>query len=156
MDHVVLTRQYIISKVNNLPSLENDKEGLMSNQVFIGTYLFPKRNGQIVTLLQEHISIADKIVAAAMISGDTKQLIADWHTNAVAIAEELHRLNPRFKVDETRDMLFNHLSLTLDEAVKYIQKDYNESLFTFYKVQTQALQMGDMFARKIHLLSFLF
>ena len=40
-------------------------------------------------------------------------------------------------------MFFEHLALTIQEAVFILQKDYNSSIAVFDKIEAEALQMAD-------------
>jgi len=62
----------------------------------------------------------------------------------------MNDLNPKYwPLDETKAMWKMHLDLTLEEAVKHLQKDWKGDVEAFDKVHLAALEMADFFSNGI-------
>jgi len=128
----------------------------LQNQVDIGDAIKPfygdEAGDQLTALLTDHILIAAEILQAAK-SGDTTALedaIKRWYTNADDIAVFLNAANPsQWPLEEMKAMMREHLDLTLEEAVAYLQGDYEASIAAYDEVHVQALEMADMLSRGI-------
>jgi hypothetical protein len=148
-DHVVYTRQYIVSAVANDPSASAAATRLMRNQEDIGNAIVPyygnAAGARLTTLLKDHINIATEVVAAAKAGDNTKLADADrrWHNNAADIANFLADANPNWSRDALLTMLNEHLSLTTREAVLRLQKNWTEDVSNFDRIFDQALHMAD-------------
>ena len=117
-DHVTWTRLAIISLTTGSPDTEATVGRLLQNQDDIGDAIAPfygeEAGNQLATLLREHITIAADLIAAAK-AGNQPEVArqqARWEANADEIARFLNSANPRWKLDETRSMLLEHLQLT--------------------------------------------
>ena len=150
-DHITWTRLVIIGTFVELPDLNESTQRLLQNQVDIGNAIKPfygeEAGNQLTALLTDHILIAAQILQAAE-DGDTAALndaIARWYANAEDIAEFLNAANPKnWPLEEMRDMMRDHLDLTLQEAVAYLGEDYAASIAAYDLVHNQALAMADM------------
>lgn len=152
-DHITWTRLVIVGIIGDLPApdVEASTERLLQNQVDIGNAIKPfygeEAGNQLTALLTDHILIAAEILQAAE-DGDTTALenaIARWYENADDIAEFLHAANPEnWPLDEMKAMMREHLDLTLQEAVTYLNGDYAASVAAYDQVHVQALEMADM------------
>jgi len=150
-DHITWTRLVIVSIANDLPDTQATVDRLLQNQADIGDAIKPfygeEAGDQLTALLRDHILIAAEILQAAK-SGDTaaqNDAIARWYANADAIAEFLHAANPeQWPLDEMKMMMREHLDLTLQEAVTYLQGDHTASVAAYDQIHVQILGMADM------------
>jgi hypothetical protein len=128
----------------------------LQNQVDIGDAIKPfygeEAGEQLTALLTEHILIAAEILQAAK-SGDTAALedaVERWYVNADDIAEFLNTANPKnWPLEEMKTMMREHLDLTLEEAVAYLEGNYEASVASYDEVHLQALEMADMLSSGI-------
>jgi hypothetical protein len=150
-DHITWTRLVIVSLVNDLPDSSPTVQRLLQNQDDIGDAIKPfygdAAGEQLSALLRDHILIAAEILQAAK-SNDTTALndaIARWYANADDIAVFLNGANPKnWPLDMMKDMMREHLDLTLQEAVTYLQGDHAASISAYDQIHLQALDMADM------------
>lgn len=152
-DHITWTRLVIIGIFADLPPQDVDAstERLLQNQVDIGNAIKPfygeEAGEQLTALLRDHILIAAEILQAAEDGNDAvlSDAIARWYANADDIAEFLNAANPKnWPLEEMRSMLRAHLDLTLEEAVTYLNGNYEASVAAYDQVHPQALEMADM------------
>jgi hypothetical protein len=150
-DHITWTRLVIVSLANDLPDSGPTVQRLLQNQDDIGDAIKPfygdAAGEQLSALLRDHILIAAEIIQAAK-SGDTAaqdEAIARWYANADDIAVFLNSANPRnWPLDEMKMMMREHLDLTLQEAVAYLQGDQAASIAAYDQIHLQILGMADM------------
>ena len=155
-DHITWTRLVIVSLANDLPDTQTTVDRLLQNQVDIGDAIKPfygeAAGDQLTVLLKEHIVIAAEVIQAAK-AGDTAALAeakARWYENADEIAEFLHTANPEnWPLEEMRDMMRDHLDLTLQEAAAYLGGNFAASVAAYEDVHLQALDMADMLSEGI-------
>ncbi|MGG3469562.1 acetylglutamate kinase [Neobacillus pocheonensis] len=147
--HVYWTRMTINSLAFNLPDLDFVTARLLRNATDMGDLLRPFYGNRIAVmfsnLIREHLLIAVEIVKAAK-AGD-QRAVADaerrWYANGEEIAEFLSTINPFISEEEFKEMFFEHLALTTQEAVLILQKDFKASIAVFDKIELEALQMAD-------------
>jgi hypothetical protein len=148
-DHVIWTRQYIVSAVLGDPSATAASQRLLKNQEDIGNavaqYYGAAAGTKLTDLLKQHILIAVDLVAAAKTGDAAKQADADkrWHANAADIATFLSSANPNWPRQTLLDMLNQHLSLTTREAVARLQKNWTDDVAAFDGIFSQAMMMAD-------------
>jgi hypothetical protein len=148
-DHVLWTRQYIVSTVIGDPSASAASVRLLKNQEDIGNAVVPyygaAAGSKLTDLLKQHILIAVDLVAAAKAGDKAKQTDADtrWHQNAADIATFLSGANPNWSRQALLDMLNQHLSLTTQEAVNRLQQKWNDDVTNFDAIFSQAMMMAD-------------
>ena len=155
-DHITWTRLVIVSIANDLPDSGPTVQRLLQNQVDIGNAIKPfygeQAGNQLTALLTDHILIAAEILQAAK-TGDTAALTdarERWYANADDIAEFLNAANPEnWPLEEMRAMMREHLDLTLQEAVTYLNGDYAGSIAAYDQIHNQALEMADMLSQGI-------
>jgi len=154
-DHVVWTRHYVIAAVDERPELEAATTRLLKNQEDIGNAIVPlygKAAGKRLTaLLKQHILIAVDLVAAAK-AGDQKKFKTfdkKWEKNAEDIATFLSGANPHLTKKDVVDLLHLHLSLTKDEAVARISKDFHKDVAVFDQILTEILTLSDALSQAI-------
>ncbi len=153
-DHIVWTRQYIVSAATlpgDLADIGPTTDRLLANQTDIGNALKPfygeAAGDQVTALLRDHILTAAGIIAAAK-AGDTagvESAAADWYANAHEIAVALNGLNPgEWPLADLDAMMKDHLDLTLDEAVARLQGRYADDIAAYDRVHAEILSMADM------------
>lgn len=155
-DHITWTRLVIVSVSNDLADQGPTVQRLLQNQDDIGDAIKPfygdAAGEQLSALLRDHILIAAEILEAAK-AGDTTALndaLERWYANADDIAEFLNAANPEhWPLEEMRSMMREHLDLTLDEAVAYLNGDHAASVAFYDQVHIQALEMADMLSEGI-------
>ena len=150
-DHITWTRLVIVSLANDLPDSGPTVQRLLQNQVDIGDAIKPfygeAAGEQLSALLRDHILIAAEILQAAK-NNDTTALndaTARWYANADDIAVFLNSANPKaWPLHEMKHMMREHLDLTLQEAVAYLQGDHAASIAAYDQLHLQILAMADM------------
>jgi hypothetical protein len=150
-DHIVWTRQVVVSFAGDLPDLKRAEGRLLRNQADIGRAIAPyygrAAGARLTALLREHILGAAGVLGAAQAgdAGKLKAAQARWSRNADQIAAFLSAANPRhWPLSEMRAMMSAHLALTLQEAVARLGGRWEADVAAYDKVHHQALAMADM------------
>ena len=156
VDHVTWTRLFIVSFAADLPDLQATTDRLLQNQVDIGDAVKPfygeAAGDRLTDLLTEHILTAADLLAAAKTGDDAafEEASDAWYRNARRIARFLHEANPNnWPLSEMRQMMREHLDLTLREAAHQLGGDYAASVADYDAVETEILAMADMLSRGI-------
>ena len=150
-DHIVWTRQFIVSAVADLPDLSVATDRLLRNQDDIGDAIKPfygdAAGEQLSILLREHILGAAALLNAAK-DGDgpgVEAASAAWYANADEIAAFLSSANPdAWPLAEMQSMMRDHLDLTLAEAVARLEGRYADDAAAYDQIHVQILHMADM------------
>jgi hypothetical protein len=150
-DHIVWTRQYLVSAIAGLPDTDTAAARLLRNQQDIGDAVKPfygdAAGDQLAALLREHIVIAVDLVAAAKANdgGALTDAQARWQANADEIAAILATANPdAWPRAEMAAMMRGHLALTTDEAVARLTGDWAADVAAYDAIHAQILEMADM------------
>jgi hypothetical protein len=148
-DHIVWTREFIVSFAAGAPDLPAVTDRLLRNQDDIGDAIKPfygDAAGEALSgLLREHIVGAAALLDAAKNGGDVAAASAAWYANADAIAEFLAAANPRaWPLDEMKAMMKDHLDLTLSEGIARLQGRYADDIAAYDQIHAQILHMADM------------
>lgn len=141
MDHIIWTRGYIISDVENLPDKDATAARLMKNQDDLGKFY---GSDQLTALLKDHIKIAGDVISAA--KQNDKGALADaqkkWNDNAESIAQFL--VGPTgLPICVLRKMMQMHLDTTTNEVVARINKKFTDDIQAFEIVKKHILMMAD-------------
>ena len=151
VDHIAWTRLVIVSTAAGLPDLAATTDRLLQNQTDIGNAIKPfygdSAGTQLTALLREHIFGAANILAAAKANEQENLALAKtaWYVNSDEIAAFLSGANASaWPASAMRDMMKEHLDLTLAEAVNQLQGKYPESVADYDKVHVSILHMADM------------
>jgi hypothetical protein len=158
-DHIVWTRQFIVSAATQAENLEDTDatvDRLLANQTDIGNAIKPfygEAAGDALTeLLREHILTAADIIAAAK-AGDQQRLdakIAAWYANGDEIATFLSEANPKhWPLKDMKAHMKSHLDLTFEEALARLQDRYVDDIAAYDKVHKDILEMADMLSAGI-------
>lgn len=148
-DHIVYTRNYIISSLADLEDASAIAARLLGNQKDIGNAIKPyygeAAGNQLAALLKDHILIAAEVVKAAK-SGNSEDLAkADkkWHANADDIAVFLSKANPNWTKKDLTNMLYKHLDLTTGEVVSRLHKNWEDDISYYDKGHSHMLMFAD-------------
>ena len=149
-DHIVWTRNVILNIMDDLPGTEQAVNRLLQNQDDIGNAVKPfygEAGGKELTrLLREHITIAADLLKAAKTGNNSAFDAANkkWFANADEISGFLSKANPNWKLNDMKKMMNDHLTLTTEEAVARLKKDYVADVKAYDKVHDEILMMADM------------
>jgi len=148
-EHLVYTRNYIISALAELPDAEAVAQRLMRNQDDLGNAVKPyygsDAGNKLATLLRDHIKIAAEVVQAAS-SRDKENLAAaqtKWSENASALAKFLSDANPKLSYSHFQEMLQKHLDLTTGEVVARLKRDWATDIKAYDAGHTHMLMFSD-------------
>jgi len=154
-EHVLWTRQVIVSSVAGLPDAQAATQRLLKNQDDLGNAIIPyygKEAGKkLADLLREHITISADIIKSAIAKDDekVKAFDADWHRNARDIAAFLSSANPNWTEKMLTEMLYKHLAVTTKELQLRLAGDWDNDVTNYDEVFKQAQQMGQDLANGI-------
>jgi hypothetical protein len=148
-EHIVYTRNFIISALADLGDTDKVAERLLRNQDDIGNAVKPfygeEAGKKLAALLRDHILIAADIVKAAKagnndgVAGGEKR----WHANADEIATFLSGANPNWPKAVLTDMLYKHLDFTTTEVISRIKKDWPADIEAYDKGHAHMLMFAD-------------
>jgi hypothetical protein len=149
-DHVTWTRLAVISLTTDAPDTSATVGRLLRNQADLGDAIEPfygtAAGDELTRLLREHILIAADLIAAAR-AGDQAAVAAAqarWRANADEIAAFLNAANPRsWKLDEMKELLYEHLDLTTSEVVARLQADWAADVAAYDRIHLHALELAD-------------
>lgn len=149
VDHVMWTREYVVSAIEGHPDAEPAARRLLANQEDIGNAvagIYGEEAGAGLTdLLKQHILIAVDLVDAA-VKGDKERFASEdkrWDDNAAAIARFLSGANPFWPEQDVRDLIALHLTLTRREVVARLEKAWDEDIAAFDDIVTEILTLAD-------------
>lgn len=149
-EHVMYTRNFIISALAGLPDLPAVTQRLLRNQDDIGGAIKPlygeEAGKKLTALLRDHILIAADIVKAAK-ANDTKAVEAGqkkWRKNADDLAAFLAGANPAWQKQSLTDMLYKHLDLTTYEVVSRLKMDWGADIQAYDSGYNHMLMFADM------------
>ena len=153
--HVYWTRMVILGIVFHSPDLEQTTARLLRNATDFGRvfrcFYGSTIGNEIEHLIRDHLVIAAELVKAAK-AGDTRTAARaekKWYENADEIVNFLRRINPYWNPKQMRDMWYEHLALTKQEAVDTLNNNYAASIATFNRIEKLALIMADEFSTGI-------
>lgn len=154
-DHVLWTRNFIISDLAGLEDKDKVLQRLLKNQDDIGAsikeYYGQEAAKKLSELLKEHISIAGQVVDAAK-SGTKDELNKYnilWYENADKLAEFLNGLNSNWSKIEIKDMLYKHLQLTTTEVLSRLNKNWDADIVSYDKGEQHMLHFADIISEGI-------
>ncbi|HEX4863091.1 MAG TPA: hypothetical protein VFV02_03410 [Acidimicrobiales bacterium] len=149
VDHVIWTREYVVSAIDGAADAEPAARRLLKNQEDIGNaiagFYGEKAGAGLTDLLKQHILIAVDLVDAA-VKGDEVRFASEnkrWDDNAAAIARFLSEANPFWPEKEVQDLIALHLTLTRREAVARLNKAWDEDIAAFDDILTEILTLAD-------------
>jgi hypothetical protein len=149
-DHIVYTRNFIISALGDLGDTGKVAERLLRNQDDIGNAIKPiygeEAGKKLASLLRDHILIAADIVKAAK-AGDSDGVAKGqkkWIENADDIAGFLSGANPNWPKQVLKDMLYKHLAYTTAEVVSRLNNDWTADIEAYDKGHAHMLMFADV------------
>jgi len=148
-DHIVYTRNYIISGLAGLEDAGKVAERLLRNQDDIGNAIKPfygdAAGKKLSALLRDHILIAADIVSAAKAGNSDAVSKNDkkWHENGDEIATFLSGANPNWPKAVLTDMLYKHLDFTTAEVVSRLKKDWAADIEAYDKGHDHMMMFAD-------------
>ena len=155
-DHIIWTRQFVVSALADSPDKAAVTQRLLQNQVDIGNAIKPfygdAAGEKLAALLKEHIITAAELVAAVKANDTAKAADASkrWNANADEIATFLSGANAKaWPLEEMKTMMRAHLELTTAEVVARLHGDWSADIAAYDKVHTQILHMADMLSAGI-------
>lgn len=155
IDHVIWTRSFIVSFLEDINNQDAVLERLLKNQNDIGNAIKPfygeKAGNQLATLLREHIVIAGNLIGAARQKNmaDFKKFNEQWFRNADDIAEFLASLNPNWIENDFKNALYIHLQLLTDQVNAILNKEYEAEIVAFDKGTDHITLLADMLTNGI-------
>jgi hypothetical protein len=154
-DHIVWTRNVILNIMDDLPGTDQAVNRLLQNQDDIGNAVKPfygdAGGKELTRLLRDHITIAADLLKAAKTSNNSAfdEANKKWFVNADEISNFLSKANPNWKLNDMKKMMSDHLTLTTNEAVARLKKDYAADVKAYDKVHDEILMMADMLTEGI-------
>ncbi len=150
IDHVLWTRNFIISDIASLEDKDSVLERLLKNQDDIGNSIKPyygeEAGNKLSALLREHITIAGQVVDAAKNGNkdDLEKYNKLWYENADKIADFLSSANPNYSNKVLKDMLYKHLQLLTDQVVARLNKDWKADIEAYDKGEEHIIMFADI------------
>ncbi len=148
-EHIVYTRNYIISALADLEDTGAVAQRLLKNQDDIGeavkAYYGDAAGNKLAALLRDHILIATEVVKAAKMGTNEELDKADkkWHVNADEIAVFLSGANPNWSQKDLTGMLYKHLELTTGEVTSRLNKNWKADVDFYDKGHVHMLKFAD-------------
>lgn len=147
--HIMWTRSFIISTAAGLGDLDLVTKRLLRNPVDFANVLRmfygDQKANKFKELLEQHLLIAADLVnsAKAQDAKGVEQARKEWYMNADDIASFLASINPYWSKREWQRLLYDHLKMTEDEAVKRLNGQYAEDIKIYDDIEDEALLMAD-------------
>ncbi len=148
-EHIVYTRNFIISALAGLPDQPAITQRLLRNQDDIGNAIKPyygeAAGAQLTQLLRDHILIAADVVTAAK-AGNSAQVTNHqqrWSANGRDIAAFLGGANPHLRRADLETMLQRHLDLTTGEVVARLGGDWAADIRSYDEGHEHMLMFAD-------------
>lgn len=148
-EHVMWTRSFIISTAASLGDLNYVTKRLLRNpadfEKALMSYYGRDKASRFKNLLEEHLLIAGDLVNSAKM-GDMKKVDEDrtkWYKNADDMAMFLGSINPYWNRQEWKNMLYEHLKMTEDEATARLEGRYQDDVMMYDDIESQAMKMAD-------------
>lgn len=155
LEHVLWTRNFIISDLNGLENKDVVLERLLKNQEDIGNSLKPyygnEAGDKVTELLKEHITLAGKVVAAAKSSNkeELEKSSKLWYENADKITDYLNKLNPQWSKPVLKDLLYKHLQLLTEQTAAMISKDWAKDIASYDRGEDHIIKLADTISEGI-------
>lgn len=155
IDHVLWTRNFIISDLASLQDKDFVLQRLLKNQDDIGSSIKPyygeEAGNKLSKLLREHISIAGQVVDAAKSNNkaDLDKYNKLWYKNADEIAEFLSSANPNWSNSELKNMLHKHLDFLTNQSIARINKNWSADIEAYDKGEDHMIMFADILSNGI-------
>lgn len=148
-DHTAWTRMAIQANVFNTPDRAFTTTRLLRNAYDMAAALRPfygeQNAASFGALMHEHLALADELVTEAKAGNTTAAAETErkWYQNADDIAAFLSRLNPHWSLEAWKTMLYRHLGLVKEEALAFLNSDYQRAVDLYDTLAPQAYTMAD-------------
>jgi len=155
MQHVYWTRMLLISIAEKLKDQNDVTNRLLQNPYDIAkiyaNYYTSDAAKKIAQLLTEHLQIGAALITALRDkkSAEADNLNRQWYINADKMADAFSSINPYYKHEDLRKMLYNHLQLTTQEVAMRLAGNFKADIQAFNKVEDEAISMADYFSSGI-------
>lgn len=155
IDHVLWTRNFIISDLASLEDKEMVLDRLLQNQDDIGdsikSYYGEEAGNQLSKLLREHIVLAGQVVDAAKSGNktDLEKYNKLWYQNADQIADFLSNANPNYSNKTLKDMLYTHLQLITEAVTARLNKDWQADIIAYDKGEDHMVKFAKILVEGI-------
>lgn len=147
-DHVIYTRNTILSLLSHGQDVTDSINRLLKNQDDIGDLFRPfypaAQVDDIVLLLKDHIKQAGDIITASMAGEDTATLIEKWRANCQAILAALIALDPDWAETDLARLWDEHLDLTLNELVLRNTQEWANDIVNFDRIMDNIQKISDI------------
>lgn len=149
--HIMWTRMLLISIASDLKDLDATQTRLLQNPRDIANvfrrYYGNNAANRIQNLLTEHLAIGKDLIVALKNNNqeEARKLNDKWYRNADEMAEAFSSINPFYKKNEVRDMLYEHLRLTPSEVNNRLKGNFAEDINDYDKIQREILKMSEYF-----------
>jgi hypothetical protein len=150
IDHVVWSKNYIVSAFANSEDKEKVLARLLQNQQEIGNAIKPyygeAAGDKLAQLLLEHILITVKVIDAVKVGkqADLEKYKDEWYNNADDIAKFLSAQNPKYSYEQLKEMLHEHLELFTDDVTARVKKDWDAEIVSFDKGVEHMMLFADI------------
>jgi hypothetical protein len=155
INHVVWTRNYIVSAVAGAPDQDQVLAQLLRNQQDIGDAIKPyygdAAGNKLAELLKQHIILAGKVLDAAK-TGNQADLVKynkEWYANGDAIVKLLSSVNPNWSEKELKSMFYEHLKLVTDAVVARLKGDVAADIRAFDEGEAHMIKFADILTEGI-------
>lgn len=152
-DHVIYTRNAIISLMANGDDINDVATRLIKNQDDIGKLFrdfYPSdKVDNLVFLLKEHIEQASAIIKAIMEDQDISDLVTQWENNCQMILDQLIEFNPYLKQSNLSTLWNEHLALTINEIKFRQNKNWSSDMLNFDKILDNISEISTILANGV-------
>ncbi len=152
IEHVLWTRAFIKSQINNLGDLEEVTKRLLRNPADFADVLvqfYGEENAETFeSLFTEHLVIASELIKA-VIDNDMNAFEEKenaWYANADELAALFAEINPNWDEETWKSMLYEHLDMIQNEFLLMLNNQYADSIAQYDFIQDAALIMADYMA----------
>lgn len=150
--HSEWTRMAIVSLTLDLPDADYAVNRLLRNPKDFAYRLKDYYGFEIgdtfAHLLTEHLVLAADLIKAQKSSDDKKaeEIEKKWYKNADEISGFLASINPYWNKEYWREMFYMHLDLVKAVALSLLNKNYEDSVSIYDRLESETLKMADIMA----------
>lgn len=116
------------------------------------TLIFGKQPAEeFLKLLSMHIILTEKIINA-MKNGDQQEVNTNTvalYRNADDLASLLRRINPFWSNIQWRNLLYNFINMTLQQAVSFMSNEFKTAIDIYDRLASHSQLLGDYMANGI-------
>jgi LysM repeat protein len=153
--HIYWTRMFLMSSIFGLPDADAVTNRLLQNPknfaLVLQDFYDEDDISTFIDLFTEHFTIAAELVTAAKAGDNAAATDAErrWYANADNIAELFESINPYWSEHEWKQLLYDHLAMTKNEAVYMLTQRYEDSIRIFDDIEQEAMEMADTMTQGI-------